>query len=54
MVLSYISLRIEQASNVLKYEKTWAVYEAKYNSMERVQQMKLKREELRALSEKSE
>ena len=51
---SNLLFRLEQVNNVCKYEKIWAVYEAKYNSMEKVQQMKQKREELQGLSEKSE
>lgn len=46
--------RLEQDTHLQKYEKIWAVYEAKYNSMEMVQQNKQKRDEVYALKERSE
>ena len=41
-------------NHLVKYERIWDVYQAKYDSMENVQQIKQKKEEIRALEEKSE
>ena len=46
--------RAEQNDALAKYGDIWARYEAVYNGMEQVQEVKRKREELQSLEERSE
>lgn len=47
-------LRVDQTEALTKYSTIWAGYEAFYDNMEQVRELKLKREELKLIKEQSE
>ena len=50
---SLYTCRLQQASDLAKYEAIWATYEAKYESMEEVQKIRRKKDELNSIKEQS-